>query len=536
MALPETLKVGQSENDGTGDRRREAFVKIQRNMDYLEQTKGRQSFLRPDGTQVSKAQLTLDDIGAPSKEAVALASREDAEEGTAITGLMTPDLTRHLIAASIAGAAAGTIGGALATRVPLDPATGTASAERIVLTADGSTGPVGTMSVTATGTGNSRTLADRFGDAPSLLDFGAPVNGDWTAVVQAAEAAPNTPVIRLPAGRYPVRTGHYEQISKVYVGPGRLVVGANASGQGGLGAAPFRAFVTAPLPEVPDSRLEAFSANDWSKALPNGVAYTFIGSGATGAPTTTYKNFPQLSQSFRIFDYTAGFNADPGDHAKGRSGGFVDIKRIYHGGQGDLVGDNFFGEVYSTRPGATHWLANPALVVHNGNISATGLANGAYLNESEYIYSDSGLSVAVVDRVRNYVRTNNTKTVDQVWVHDRPQSSGTKPIDVFYAPQGKGRAVFDATGVESADGAAVIMKAGQRIYYNATPATDSSGANFGAGALGDVWTIYDPATKTLRVNVGAGGSLVVDNLPSSATGLPSGALYKDANGFLKVAP
>lgn len=36
MALPATLNVGQGENDGTGDRRRDAFVKIQRCLDDLD--------------------------------------------------------------------------------------------------------------------------------------------------------------------------------------------------------------------------------------------------------------------------------------------------------------------------------------------------------------------------------------------------------------------------------------------------------------------------------------------------------------------
>ena len=401
----------------------------------------------------------------------------------------------------------------------------------------GSACDVSGLSVSLPSLGLARSLAARAADqAPSIKEFGQPSGNDWTAVVTAAEASA-AQQIYLPPGRYPTTLTHYQATNKTYLGPGRLVVGANSSGVGGVAAAPFRSFITAPRPDVPDDRTLSFGLNDWSKSLPNGVAYTFVGPKATGTtPASTYKNFPQLSQTFRVYDYTAGFNADPGDHAKGRSGAFMDAARIYHGGQGDLVGRTLNMEVYSALPGATHWLANPAIVAHNGGFGASGSATGAYLNESEHIYRDNGLSVAVVDRVRNYNRTNQKKTVDQVWVHDRPQSVGSKPIDVFYAPQGLGRTVFDATGVQSADGAAVVLRGGQRVYYNASPAVDSLGANFGAGSLGDVWTVYDPNTKTLRVNVGAGGALVIDNLPTSTTGLPSGGVYKDANGFLKVAP
>lgn len=381
----------------------------------------------------------------------------------------------------------------------------------------------------------NRHFADHDGKTPSILDFGGPVNGDWTAAFRAAEAS-DAKRIMLPPGRYPTTLKHHEAIGKTYMGPGQLVVGADSTGAGGIAEAPHRSFVTAPLPEVSDDRLKAFDG-DWSKALPGGVAYSFIGAGATSAPRRTYTNFPQLSQTFRVFDNTAGFNTAPGDHAKGRSGIFADNLRVYHGGQGDLVGSTFFGSVYSTRAGATHWLANPAIVSRNGNISAEATAAGAYLNESEFVFSDNGAAVTAIGAVRNYVRTSRGNELQQVWVHDRPQSLGSQPIDAFYAPAGAARRGLDFTPADfGSDQRAIVLGIGQKIDFAGTSTPDSLGAKFYSDTLLGVTIHFEKATNSLVIDPGPGRNIRFSNLPTSAVGLPSGSVYRDKDHFLKVAP
>jgi hypothetical protein len=408
----------------------------------------------------------------------------------------------------------------------------------ITIFGDGSTGPISDMSVKALGTPRARPMKERAADIPSIGDFGTAVNGDWTAAFQAAEASGFSHIM-LPAGRYPTTLGHLAT-RKTYVGPGQQTSGSDISGNGGVKEAPFRSFITDPLPIVPDPIDQSYNA-DFSKMVPGGAAYTYVSANATGPAKNIYTNLTQLGMSFKTFENYAGFNTVANDHAQGRSGIFVDNTRAYHNGQGDLVGKQFFGLVNSKRAGATHWLANPAIIANNGNIGADTNGEGAYLQESEYVFTDAGVSVSAIGTVKNYIRTNNTKTVDQVWGHDRPQSGGSKPIDFFYGPAGLGRTVFDATGVFSADGAAFVMKGGQRIFYNATPNVDSIGINFGAGDLGQVWTIYDGSSKTLRMNVGTGGALVIDNMPVSGAGVPagltSGSIYRLlTDNTLRVVP
>jgi hypothetical protein len=235
--------------------------------------------------------------------------------------------------------------------------------------------------------------------------------------------------------------------------------------------------------------------------------YMSVGAAVGATMGTSYRTLTAAAQSLRIYDYLGGHNTDPTDHALGRTGAGMDVKRIYHGGQGDLSGELFYGEVYSARSGATHFLANPAVIKENGGLAAAGAATGAYLNHSEFIYNDNGLAVAVVDRVRNYLRTNGGNALSQVWLHDRPQSGGSLPIDAFYAPAGPARRGFDATPADfGTEKAAIVLKAGDRQYYNAVSAPDPLGCKWCATSLGSTYRYYDAGANAVIDVVGGVGA------------------------------
>lgn len=341
-----------------------------------------------------------------------------------------------------------------------------------------------------------RNTASKLGDIASLKDFGAVGDGvtNDTAAVAAAEAS-TFPRIYVPAGRYLTTYTPFQALNKVYEGPGQLIVGGYGSACERSGEVSYVA------PPATYNRYQIF--DQLAGQVPQ-TAYRYIGPGATTPSPlpTIYTNYPQYAQSFNIFDYTAGFNTDPGDHVNGRSGAFAHVDYVYHGGQGDLTCNTYYGEIYSNRSGATHWLANPAIIRENGGFGATGSATGAYLNHSEYIYSDGGLSVAVIDRVRNYDRTNSNTSLYQVWIHDRPQSrTAAHPIDSVYSIAGFVKVGLDFTPATlTASKAAIALKQNDRIYFGASASVDPVGAQWYADNLGDAFMTYTGTSIVTAVN------------------------------------
>lgn len=225
---------------------------------------------------------------------------------------------------------------------------------------------------------------------------------------------------------------------------------------------------------------------------------------------TTYTNYVEWCAEVDFYIFEAGFNTDAANPSLGRSGAFKNLTRIYHRGQGDLVNRHTFMLVQSARSGATHWLANPAGIVENGNIGST--VDGAYLNHSEYVYSDNGYDVAVVDRVRNYVREGNGTSLDQIWIHDRPQSAGTYPIDAAYSLSGKFNVGFDTTPANlGTNKAAIALKGQDRIYLNASATVDSLGAYWYADTLSNTYIHYSEYDQVVVVADGNPTLQVTEN-------------------------
>jgi len=394
-------------------------------------------------------------------------------------------------------------------------------------------------SATATGGSTANTLANRFGWQLHLQDFGAAVpnnSTDATTTINAANTAGGRIVVPITSAGSIYATSHddptQDLLNAVWLGPGRIEIN-------GYAQAPFRSIISAEqTAPASDDRYRFFN-----EGFPKANRASFMGVyGSSVTPSAgSYTNFPQLAYDVLIYDNTAGFNASTSSHTSGRSGIFASFNRLYHGGQGDLVARHVYLEGYSARASATHWLANPALVVDNGNlgISASGGA-GTYMNHSEFTYSDNGYRAAVIDRVRNYDRDSNTTTLGEVWMHDRPQSTGTYDADCVYSVAGKWKRGLDFTPtVLDADKAAIILKAADRIYFGGVSAADSSGAQWFATTLNSAY-LYGTATDIRSSVAGTdaaslvtvGGTQTLTNKTLTAPVLTTPALGTPASGNL----
>jgi len=349
-------------------------------------------------------------------------------------------------------------------------------------------------SATATGGSTANTLANRFGWQLHLQDFGAAVpdnSTDATTTTNLANTAGGRIVVPITSAGSVYATTHDEPYADltnaVWLGPGRIEIN-------GYAQAPFRSIIT--------SAQTAPASNDryrfFNEGFPKANRASFMGvygSSVTGTPGATYNNFEELAYDVLVYDNTAGFNTEVDTHDEGRSGIHAQHWRLYQGGQGDLLGRYTYMEGYSARSGATHFLANPAIVVEGGNLGISSSAGaGTYMCHSEYVFADNGNRAACIGHIRNYVRDSAATTLGEVWIHDRPQATGSQAADAVYAPGGSWKRGLDFTPATfDTDKAAVVLKDGDRIYFGSSSAADSSGAKWFATTLGSAY-IYGTST------------------------------------------
>lgn len=110
--------------------------------------------------------------------------------------------------------------------------------------------------------------------------------------------------------------------------------------------------------------------------------------GAAGSAEQSYRNAVELTQDYLFIDCQTGWNNNTGDN-NGRTGIYASRRKLVHRGQGDLAAYNASVFLTSTKPGATHWLANPAGVIINGTVAAAPGARGNYLNPGEWLLKDT---------------------------------------------------------------------------------------------------------------------------------------------------
>lgn len=389
----------------------------------------------------------LVDVGAP------LATQAQAEAGIDNTTRMSPLRTAQAVVGKAQAAALG---------VPGD--------DNNMGTYTGSTIPdneTAKQNIQALGTsvdGRGFTLIDKGGVGDASTD-------NATAIT-AALAATSDRVVKLSRatgqlGDYLSSTSFYGYVNCRFEGDGRLVLG-------GKGQARDRAFITNEVTDPDYSALENYFDGDWSKQAETN--FTFVGSSVGSTAISAYRLMDRASQKTSMFVNAGGVNTALGNQAGGRTGMFRENVRMIQGGQGDLMSRFTYLQAYSTKPGATHFLACPAVSLDGADFE--GLADGNYLQFYEVNFHDSGAAVAV-GNVVNYTRTNAGSSLHQTWKHDNVQSVGTQPIDGLYQFNGAANWVHDVTNATLTNGCWAALPQDTFIYFKASPTFDPAGVNKG---------------------------------------------------------
>lgn len=301
-----------------------------------------------------------------------------------------------------------------------------------------------------------RTVKDKLDETISVKDFGAKVDGvtDDTAAVTAANAQPVNSV----PGSVAITTLAASALNANYTGPGQIKTGVNKRGRY------FSAIKAAPATLGDESSVDTAFNGDWSRQNFS-IEHRISGAATLGQPANGYLYRPEAMANYTYLYNASGWN-DSTSSNTGRTGVAAYRARVYQAGQGDAVAFNASAFVVGTKAGSTSFLANPAGVLFNGDIGAG--TDGVYLNAGEMILHDNGKDVAGIGWVVNLDRTNATGAKKAWWAGMRVQSMGAASVDVAYSGNGKFKWGFDASQMDLSTQGALVMKAGQCIYGNAT--------------------------------------------------------------------
>lgn len=277
-----------------------------------------------------------------------------------------------------------------------------------------------------------------------------------------------------------------------------------------------------------DSIDDAFDG-DLSKLL-FPIEHRITGATTLSQPPTVYTYTPEAAGIYMQSYNSSGWNEGTANNV-GRTGATAIRVKVFNAGQGDHVAYNASGFVTGTRAGSTHFLANPAASLFNGDLTAG--AAGVYLNPYETALTDGGFDVAAVGIVNNFTRTVSTGAKSAVWMGYRAQSKGAASCDAVVSATGKWLSGVDFTPASVDFGtnqAAIATRTGHRYYYNAT--ADASG-NLEAGwrATGGFadYMAHSTASSELQFVGNSGLQFAVGSVSSSvnyvqASGAPTGAL------------
>jgi hypothetical protein len=184
-------------------------------------------------------------------------------------------------------------------------------------------------------------------------------------------------------------------------------------------------------------------------------------------PQTGYVNNPLASGHFMTYEVSGSGNNQSLSQPDGRTAAKAYETRLYQGGQGDVVAYHGYGEIFSSRANATHWLANPAVVLMNGDMTISSpLGAHGYLQGTEINLVDNGYDAAAIGHVVNMTRASDTASLGEVWMGVRLQSTGSKSADVGYSATGKFKRGLDfGTADFGTSGAAISLADGQKVYF-----------------------------------------------------------------------
>ena len=346
--------------------------------------------------------------------------------------------------------------------------------------------------VTATNTITARRMGDRLADVVNAKDFGAMLDGqtnDTAAVLAAAAAAAGNPVL-LPAGTAAVRTLP-DLINGRFAGNGQLL-----TGDGHRRARMFARRSTEPARYGVLGDISTAFDGDMS-TVQVAIEHRIDGASTLTMPTSGYVFHHENSAVSIYYQNKSGHNALSGDQG-GRTGCAAISARVTQEGQGDATMLTVTGTVFGTNPNSTHFLANPAVLVMDGDLF--GFADGTYQQVDEFSHNDFGYDLAVSSTIRNFYRTNAKGAKGAWWLGLRYQSFGTRAVDVAFQLVGKWNNVLDTTGVSTGPSNAVVtLAAGQRIYLNAS--NPDGFVNPASTQAGPSWLTFNPSTGKVEIAV-----------------------------------
>lgn len=325
----------------------------------------------------------------------------------------------------------------------------------------GGTGVTNTnnIPVTATGSTFARTLADRFASFYNIKDFGAVGDGTTNDTAAISNAESNSPVF-VPTGTYLTTVSNTSQLIGKQYGFGQI-----KTADGNKSAPNFSMVSSAPASFGNESSILTAFNGDWSKSqMPTGC---FV-SGATtlGQPTSGYLYTPEVTPFYTYLFNSSGWNQSTTGNG-GRTAITAYRTKVDQYGQGDAVCYNGSVFVTGTKAGSTNFLANPAGVLFNGDMTAG--ADGVYLNPYETFLSDNGYDVAAIGLVNNFARSISTGAKSTVWMGYRAQNVGSAYCDALISATGRWVTGLDLAMTSLDFGttkAAISLKQNDRIYLN----------------------------------------------------------------------
>ena len=326
-----------------------------------------------------------------------------------------------------------------------------------------------------------RSVQSKLRDVVSVKDFGAVGDGvtDDTAAVNNYNASSGLKLT--PNGIY-----NASSIASVSLDGPFFGVGQIKDSSANKRAPNFSAIKFVPDAFGNSSSVETAFNGDLSKCL-FPTEYRVTGASTLTQPSSGYVYVPEASPYYTYFYNASGWNQSTNGNS-GRTGATAFRTLVYQAGQGDCVAYNASGFVTGQKAGATSFLANPAAVLFNGDMTAG--QNGVYLNPRELALNDNGFDVACVGDVINLDRTVSTGNLNVWWGGYRVQSNGTQPVDVAYSAIGNLRFGIDLSFCNfDANQAAISLSANQRIYGNVT-ATDASGLSRYPSSVGAEYITY----------------------------------------------
>lgn len=217
-------------------------------------------------------------------------------------------------------------------------------------------------------------------------------------------------------------------------------------------------------------------------------------------PRQGYAWLPSLAQFQAEYINEGGWNQSRSGN-DGRTGVAAFRTFVEQNGNGDAGAYYANCQIGGTgRAEATHWLAQPACVILNGDVGTT--VPHSYLNVQEFSLADNGRDVAGIGAVYRFERTVNTAAQGEVWMGLRYQSTGTRALDVGISNSGMVNIGMDtvlARADADFDGGAMValnMAAGQKVVYN-SQSGEMNGIRWFGERLGSAFDAYSEAAGEL---------------------------------------